>query len=669
MQYFRSNSIRLKFLLGFCALLILAGLSFYSGSQGLKSAKKFQQDLVLEMPLILSSFVLQNEVYAQSELIKLMRSAPQDVQGQAMKALADSDARIEKASESWKIAFSGEALAVDMELRQAFERWRFLWKEYKRDRDRRLVSVLSSGDREASEQLLAEAETIEQIRMVKTFGELVQHRASKISEMAKTSLDARLPHEDAFVTTTLAAFFLALVLGVFVFRAMLTPLRALMTASQRICAGELWVQWPSVGHGEWADLSEGMQGILEKARSNEREGKEVSLADGLVEHAPVNIMYLDEQYKIAYINAVGMDSLSKLESVLPFPVKNLIGQPLDIFFENPNAFHELVNELQDVHQVIQSKLGEEMLEWTLAAVYDEGGHRSGTLAMMSLVTSYTQHMNDLVHTAESMALASEELSISSSHMGGSTKEVSGQAAAAASASEQTNQNVQTVAASAGEMAVTVREISKSLQEGTKITAQAVAMAEATNATFSKLGESSSQIGEVVKVITSIAQQTNLLALNATIEAARAGEVGKGFAVVANEVKELAKGTAKATDEISRQTTTIQENMKDAVEAIADIRMIINQISEISTTIAGAVEEQAATTNEITRNMGEAAKGTGEVVHHVSAVMTTSQTTQQDVENVLAASQGVSNMAQDLRRLVMALGRDDTHLNEPQGDNP
>jgi methyl-accepting chemotaxis protein len=250
-----------------------------------------------------------------------------------------------------------------------------------------------------------------------------------------------------------------------------------------------------------------------------------------------------------------------------------------------------------------------------------------------------------------LAAASEELSASSRQLRTNSEEATRQAGAVSAASEQTDQNVQSVATAAEEMTATIKEISKNVQEATRVTAQAVQISEGTNRTIGKLGESSAEIGKVIKVITSIAQQTNLLALNATIEAARAGEAGKGFAVVANEVKELAKETAKATEEIGRKIEAIQADTQGAVTAIGEIGAVIGQINEIATTIAGAVEEQAATTTEISRSVAEAARGTGEVVGNIAGVETASRNTTEGAANVLAASQSLAKMAAELDGMV------------------
>ena len=129
-------------------------------------------------------------------------------------------------------------------------------------------------------------------------------------------------------------------------------------------------------------------------------------------------------------------------------------------------------------------------------------------------------------------------------------QASGQAVAAAGASRQASESVQTVAAAAEELSASIGEIARQIGKATDVVRAADSRTERSIVEIEGLAAMSERIGTVVGLIQAIAAQTNLLALNATIEAARAGEAGRGFAVVAQEVKALAAQTSKATAEIS-----------------------------------------------------------------------------------------------------------------------
>lgn len=283
----------------------------------------------------------------------------------------------------------------------------------------------------------------------------------------------------------------------------------------------------------------------------------------------------------------------------------------------------------------------------------EGDDAIGQLAagLTTLLANLKGSMTDIGSTADTLAVASEQLTVLSQGMGDGATLTSDRAASASSASVQVSASIQTVASAAEEMTASIREIAKNATEAATVATGAVGVASSAQGTVASLGESSAEIGQVIKVITSIAQQTNLLALNATIEAARAGDAGKGFAVVANEVKELAKETARATEDIGQKIEAIQSDTQGAVAAISEIVEVIDRINDIQTTIASAVEEQTATTNEIARSVTEAAAGANGIAEDVTQVASAAEDTRQGAQNTLQSATDLSGMAAQLKDLV------------------
>jgi methyl-accepting chemotaxis protein len=189
----------------------------------------------------------------------------------------------------------------------------------------------------------------------------------------------------------------------------------------------------------------------------------------------------------------------------------------------------------------------------------------------------TKVATELLSTAESFTIFADTLA-------NAVSEVSEQAYAVATGSDQLTDSIQEIASSA---ATAVGN-----------TAGAVRSAESATSLVARLSASSDRIGAVSRLISSIAGQTNLLALNATIEAARAGQAGKGFAVVASEVKSLARRSAEATEDITSTVTAIQADTAAAAAALEEIVHAISLMDSEQTTIASAVEEQSMTAAEI-----------------------------------------------------------------------
>jgi methyl-accepting chemotaxis protein len=385
----------------------------------------------------------------------------------------------------------------------------------------------------------------------------------------------------------------------------------------------------------------------------------------IVENAPINIMVADRDNVIRYVNPASLETLRKIEHLLPIRAADVVGQSIDIFHKNPAHQRRILADPKNLPHHAQFNLGPEVMQLQAAAIRDLEGNYVGPMVTWAIVTekaemerreketgaAIKQTLEAVGQHSQTVSAASEELSATARQMSQSSSDAAQQADSVAAACEQVARNVGTVATSAEEMNASIKEIARSSAEAARVATTAVKVTNDTNATVAKLGASSNEIGEVIKVITSIAEQTNLLALNATIEAARAGEAGKGFAVVANEVKELAKQTAAATEDISRKIEAIQTDTHGAVSAISEISKVIGQINDIQNTIASAVEEQSATTNEIARNAAEASKGSTDITRAITAVSQGAKATNQGAGNTLSAAQELAKLAADLKSIV------------------
>lgn len=150
--------------------------------------------------------------------------------------------------------------------------------------------------------------------------------------------------------------------------------------------------------------------------------------------------------------------------------------------------------------------------------------------------------------------------------------------------ENTNSNMDMVAAAADNMSdtsVSVRQILGQLNASMVQVKEAVVQIQKQT---EETNNSVMNIGEKANVITDVANQTNLLSLNASIEAARAGDAGRGFAVVATEIQKLAEQCSTSAIEIRETLAQLTDDSQKSVETMSLVsNMIIKQEECLSQT--------------------------------------------------------------------------------------
>lgn len=268
--------------------------------------------------------------------------------------------------------------------------------------------------------------------------------------------------------------------------------------------------------------------------------------------------------------------------------------------------------------------------------------------MAELAGSFEVKVGGLTHTLEA---AATEVEATARSMSATAEQTSQRAIIVARGSEETSENVNTIATATEELAVAAQDVGSLVNRAGAMVSGAVAHVRQTDGTVALLGEGAEKIGDIIRLITKIAAQTNLLALNATIEAARAGEAGKGFAVVASEVKMLAVQTGRAAKEIDAQVKQIRAATTDAVEAIRIIGQIVAEVNTIALTIAFAVEQQQVATNGIARSIVETSRASQEVATNIGHVRQAATDTDNAANRALTSASKLAQGAHSLSREV------------------
>jgi methyl-accepting chemotaxis protein len=267
-------------------------------------------------------------------------------------------------------------------------------------------------------------------------------------------------------------------------------------------------------------------------------------------------------------------------------------------------------------------------------IFDQDGK---LLKVVKYATDITKEVEARRKTERAKSMIDESL-IS---IGQSISTASDQAAAAASASTQTTNAAQAIAAGAEQMSGTVAEIAQSMTRSREYSERAFALTTSAGSSTDKLAHAAQAMNGIVNMIKDIAGQINMLSLNATIESARAGEAGRGFAVVANEVKNLAQQAAKATEQISSEIEALQGISTEVTGALSNIRDSISLVKESVVSATGAVEEQSVASREISSNMQQTVTAVATINDSLKRIAESAASVDQSVRDVRSASASLS----------------------------
>lgn len=110
--------------------------------------------------------------------------------------------------------------------------------------------------------------------------------------------------------------------------------------------------------------------MLKQLRSGGSRGKRLA---AMLENIPIAVMTCGLQdFRIDYVNSATIENLRRIEHLLPCKAEAIIGQSIDIFYENPEHQRALLKDPSKLPHRAQIELGEEVLDLNISPIMETG---------------------------------------------------------------------------------------------------------------------------------------------------------------------------------------------------------------------------------------------------------------------------------------------------------
>lgn len=117
-----------------------------------------------------------------------------------------------------------------------------------------------------------------------------------------------------------------------------------------------------------------------------RSGMTNTESAGMLDNAPFNVLYANQDFIITYANPKSLETLKKLEKYLPITVSKLVGSSIDIFHKVPAHQRRMLSDPRNLPHRAIVNIGPEKVDLLATAIYDENKEHIGSMVTWDIVT-------------------------------------------------------------------------------------------------------------------------------------------------------------------------------------------------------------------------------------------------------------------------------------------